>query len=288
LHVILQDAIYGELRRVAALQRSQLIMATHSEVIINAADPSEVCVLLGEPRILAGSQERRSLINALAVLSHEDVTLAMHTPGVLYVEDYTDLQILRAWARVLNHRALDLLTTRLFWKPVVYQPRPGAEGIPAKKHYDALALVQPDLPGLQLVDGDAHPDIAPTEITGQGFQRLRWRRYEIESYLLHPVALARFVDRTIGAGSPPIHEEDLQRHFRENYPPRFLQDPLGDYPFLSGTKARTELLPPALTAAGLPGFPYQRYFEIAEVMIPEEIHPEVREKLDAMLQAFRL
>jgi hypothetical protein len=286
LHVILQDAIYGELRRVAALQRSQLIMATHSEVIINAADPSEVCVLLGQPRMLANTSERRTLINALGVLSHEDVVLAMTAPGILYLEDYTDLQILRAWAKTLEHRALELLTTRLFWKPIVYQPRPGAEGIQAKKHYDALTLVEPDLPGLQLVDGDARREIDETEITGHGLQRLRWRRYEIESYLLHPEAISRFVDSIVG-GSPSIHEEDLRSHFEKNYPPPFIENPLGDYAFLTGTKARTELLPPALSAAGLPAFPYQRYFEIAEVMTPEEIHPEVREKLDAILKAFR-
>lgn len=286
LHVILQDAIYGELRRVAALQRSQLIMATHSEVIINAADPTEICLLLGQPRMLATTAERRSLINALAVLSHEDVALAMDAPGILYVEDYTDLQILRAWARALDHPALELLTTRLFWKPVVYQPREGAEGVAAKKHYDALILVEADLPGLQLLDGDARAEVGPTDITGHGLQRLRWRRYEIESYLFHPEALSRFVSRIVG-GAPSVHEADLRRHFEENYPPRFLQDPLGDYPFLVGTKARTELLPPALSAAGLPGFPYQRYFEIAEVMTAAEIHSEVREKLDAILRAFR-
>ncbi|HVL67061.1 MAG TPA: AAA family ATPase [Vicinamibacterales bacterium] len=287
LHVILQDAIYGELRRVAAGQRSQLIMATHSEVIINAADPGEVCVLLGAPRMLASTTERRTLITALAVLSHEDVVLAMDAPGILYVEDYTDLQILRAWAKVLRHPALELLTTRLFWRPVVYQPRQGAEGIPAKKHYDALALVEPDLPGLQLIDGDARGDIGATPITGVGLQRLRWRRYEIESYLLHPAALTRFVERAVGPAAAAPHTEDLRRHFEENYPPKFLQEPHGDYPFLSGTKARTDLLPPALTAAGLPGFPYQQYFEIAELMLPEEIHPEVVEKLDAIVQAFR-
>ena len=212
--------------------------------------------------------------------------LAMAAPGVLYLEDYTDLQILRAWAKTLNHRALEFLTTRLFWKPIVNQPRPGAEGVPAKKHYDALILVQPELPGLQLVDGDARQEIQSTEITGSGLQRQRWRRYEIESYLFHPEALSRFVGRMVG-GSPAVHEADLRRHFEENYPPRFLQEPLGDYPFLTGTKARTELLPPALSAAGLPAFPYQRYFEIAEVMQPEEIHPEVRDKLDAILRAFR-
>ena len=57
---------------------------------------------------------------------------------------------------------------------------------------------------------------------------------------------------------------------------RFCASPLGDHAFLNATKARTQLLPPALTAAGLPGLPYTRYHEIAAVMQPEEIHPEVR------------
>ena len=43
-----------------------------------------------------------------------------------------------------------------------------------------------------------------------------------------------------------------------------------------------------LNAAGLPGFPYTRYHEIAALMTPDEIHPEVREKLDGILKAFGL
>ena len=61
-----------------------------------------------------------------------------------------------------------------------------------------------------------------------------------------------------------------------------------DAQFLIGTKARTDLLPPALAAAGLPAIPYTRYSEIAAVMRPEEIHPEVIEKLDAIQRAFNL
>jgi hypothetical protein len=105
---------------------------------------------------------------------------------------------------------------------------------------------------------------------------------------VHPAALARFVEKTVGTSSAAPHIADLRKHFEDNYPPRFLQEPLGDYPFLAGTKARTELLPPALSAAGLPGLDYRRFFEIAEVMTPKEIHPEVREKLDAILEAFGL
>lgn len=288
LHVILQDAIYSELRAVAAQQRSQLVIATHSEVIINAVEPRELCVILGQPRMLATTEERARLIESLRVLSHADIMLALDAPGVLYLEDYPDLEVLRAWARVLDHPARGLLTTRLFWKRTVVETRPGASGVRARDHYEALRLVRDDLPALELVDGDARPEIQATAITGEGFQRLRWRRYEIESYLIHPEALARFVEQTVGSAAAAAHLADLRRHLEENFPPAVLRDPLGDHAFLNATKARTELLPPALTAAGLPGLPYTRYHEIAALMKPEEVHPEVVETLDAIMRAFRL
>ncbi len=287
LHVILQDAIYGELRDVATKKNSQLILATHSEVIINSVDPTELWVMVTRPRPL-GQGERARLISSLRVLTNTDIMLAAEAPGVLYLDGYTDLNILREWARILNHPVYTVLTANLFWKPAVAETRTGAAGVSARDHYDALKLVRDNLPGLQLIDGDAHEEIQSTPITGQGFQRLRWKRYEIESYLLHPVAIARYVEQQVGTEAARPHLEDLHKHFEENYPPAFLKDPFGDYPYLVSSKARTDLLPPALTAAGLPAVPYTRYHEIAAVMLPEEIHPEVKEKLDLIQKAFNL
>ena len=287
LHVILQDSIYGELRSVAARQGSQLIMATHSEVIINSVEPRELWVMLQTVRPLAEDNEKSRLVKSLKILSNTDIMIAMDAPGILYVEGHTDLEILRAWASVLDHPASDLLK-RVFWKPTVWELRHGADGIKAQDHYDALRLVRDDLPGLVLIDGDAHPDIQSTEITGHGLQRLRWKRYEIESYLLHPEALKRFVKEQVGVEAAEPHMEDLQTHFEDNYPPAFLKDPFTDTPYLRNTKARTDLLPPALDAAGIMSFPYTRFYEIARVMKPEEIHPEVIEKLDRIMEAFGL
>ncbi len=109
LHVILQDAIYGELRAVAAQLRSQLIIATHSEVIINGAEPRELCVLFDGPRMLATTEEQARVILSLKVLSQTDMMLALNAPGVLYLENYTDRDILREWARVLGHPAHESL-----------------------------------------------------------------------------------------------------------------------------------------------------------------------------------
>ena len=289
LHVILQDAIYHELRTVAARQRSQLIVATHSEVVINAVEPRELYVMLNEPRAIADNAERSRLISTLRVLSNTDVMQAMEVRGVLYVEDYTDIDILRTWAARLHHRAETLLTTELMWKPAVFQTRDSDVdnlGIRARDHFDALQLVRDALRGLELVDGDAHRGIQGSAITGAGLQRLRWRRYEIESYLVHQDALARFIESIVGDESASSHVDDMRAYMRREFPPGVIDDPLGDHPFLNGTKARTEILPPLLEAAGLYDLPYTRYHEIARVMLPEEIHPEVVEKLDAICRAF--
>ncbi|MDQ3255267.1 MAG: hypothetical protein M3R15_15440, partial [Acidobacteriota bacterium] len=67
-----------------------------------------------------------------------------------------------------------------------------------------------------------------------------------------------------------------------------LEDPLGDHLILEALKASERILPEILNKAGIPNFEKRRYYEIAAVMKPEEIHPEVREKLDAIQQAFGL
>ena len=286
LHMLLQDAIYHELRTVAAQQHSQLIVATHSEVIINAVEPRELCVTLHEPRMIADTQERSRLISSLRVLSNADVMQVLGVLGVLYVEDYTDINILRAWASTLGHRADGLLATELMWKPLVFQAQEGRPGISARDHFRALQLVREGLPGLELRDGDARPEIPDTDITGAGLQRLRWRRYEIESYLVHPDALARFVEALVGPDSAPPYVEDMLAYWRDEFPPAVARDPLAEHRFLNATKARTDILPPLLDAADLHGLPYTCYHEIAALMLPEEIHPEVVEKLDAICRAF--
>ncbi|HEV2856597.1 MAG TPA: AAA family ATPase [Thermoanaerobaculia bacterium] len=292
LHVILQDAIYSELRAYAAKSNSQLILATHSEVIINAVDPDELCAILGAtPTLLTDAVERKKLIRSLSVLSNTDVMLAQTAPGILYIEDYTDLEILRAWAKTLNHPALPLLTTKLFWHKSVSESRRGGKGISSRDHYETLQLVRPNLPGLEICDRDDNPNLPENQVLGQGLQRIRWRRYEIESYLIHPEGLAAFIRSKVGP--PPLSDEAvgaLLAWMRKELGDVFLENPFSPGrlvdAFLLSTKARTEILPALLDAAGLLGFSYTRYHEIAEAMNPEHIHPEVVEKLDAIVGAF--
>lgn len=282
LHWILQDAILGELRTVAARQQSQLIIATHSEEIINSADPDDLCVLFETPRLLGSTVERNQLLNALKLISNTDIMVSLKAKGILFTEDYTDLEILKALAVKLNHRFATVSPHEILWKKMA-----GSDFNKVRQFYEAISLVK-ELPALVLLDGDAREEIKSEPVTGIGLQRIRWNRYEIESYLLHPEALKRFVQHATGSAPNSPYVQDIQNHFQQTYPPKFIDDPFQDIPFLKNTKARTDLLPPALSAGGLVGFPYQRYHEIASIMLPEEIHPEVKEKLDAIVQALNL
>ena len=59
-----------------------------------------------KPKIIADTNEKNALITALTAVDNTDIMLANNAAGVLYVEGRTDIELLREWARVLNHPLL--------------------------------------------------------------------------------------------------------------------------------------------------------------------------------------
>ena len=116
-HVILQRQVYDLIRGVARERDGQVILATHSEVVLNATQPDRVLGFFGEvPRALAGVDERDRLREALKRVTTTDLLLGRDIGAVLYVEGETDEKILREWARILDHRA------RKFWRTTCCNP----------------------------------------------------------------------------------------------------------------------------------------------------------------------
>ena len=65
-HVILQKQVYDLIRKIAHEQDGQLIIATHSEVILNSTEPSQVIDFLGNnPRPIHRRPEHDQLCEAL-------------------------------------------------------------------------------------------------------------------------------------------------------------------------------------------------------------------------------
>ena len=289
LHLILQRTIYGELRAVAAARGSQLLIATHSEQVIDTVDPRELCLMYGAPRLVADSDEKAALIESLGALTPGDLLAANGAHGVLYVEDYTDADILRAFARALDDKvALRLLEAQLVCKRAKAEAPEGLGSLKPADHWAMLRMVNPDLPALELLDGDS-PNKAPESVGDPTtLQRLRWERCEIESYLLHPEPLRRFLQQQLGEGRP---EADLgiavlKKTLGEGFDPVATAHPDLLSAYLKNEAVSKKLLPAVMQAATLNRFPKNRFFEIALHYKPEEVHPEVRHKLAQLKRAF--
>jgi len=289
LHVFLQERIVEVLRDAATRSGSLLVAATHSEVILDSVDYDEICVLMEKPQRLVDDAGKATLKDALRVIDHEDLAKARLVPGVLYLEDYTDLAILREFARVLGHPAANVLGPAAYWRKVVASPGSKRPGISAQDHFDALRLARPGYPGFQLVDGDSKEE-GPRDKTYGTPPKRRWPRYEIESYLVQPESLERFVLRHADLAAGLGHVQRMRDKMAELLTSQFVADPMSTtvpaQAVLKGTKASTELLPPILEAGGLPAFPKKRFHELAAQMMPSEIHQDVRDVLDAICTAF--
>jgi predicted ATPase len=274
LHVILQRQIYDRLRQVAAKRQCQLIIATHSEVILDGTSPSRVISFLGDPHKLVRDDQRDQVREAMKRLTTLDLLLAEHGRRILYCEGESDFKILEAWAGVLNHAA------KKFFEEPFFHSNEGRNPREARNHLFALRAILPGAEGLLLLDGD-NRDLPEHEISGDGLTIHRWKRYEIENYLLVPEALRRFIADDEG----DLFASATLNFLREQLPPQTFITPLEDNATVIAVRASKDILPQAFSAAGR-NLEKEDYFLVAEKMRQEEIHPEVRAVLDAIASLF--
>ena len=171
LEILRQRQIYQILNELGRKQSSQIIAASHSEVILNeAADRDVVIAFLGKPHRIddrGGSQ----LLKSLRKIGFEQYYQAEQKGWVLYLEGPTNLAILQAFAEKLGHPASDILE-----RPFVYYV--GNEPGTAREHFYGLREAKADCVGFCLFD--------QVEYQLQHRPELReymWKRHEIENYL---------------------------------------------------------------------------------------------------------
>lgn len=269
LHVILQKKVYERLKSLAVEKSAQLIIATHSEVFVDATSPDQIMSFYGTPHILKSDTEQDQVREALKRVSSLDILLSEQSPGVLYVEGESDFNLLRAWAKALAHA-----TTEWFEKTPYWYNNHGRNPKESRAHFFAMRAIRPEIKGFLLLDGDdrALPD---REVSGEGLIVGRWKRYEIESYLCHPEALRRFMEFTAGS----LFASQGDDYLRNELPQGVLRNPLGEHDYLISAPLSKTVLPDYFKACDM-HFPKIEYFRIAEQMRQDEIHPDVRGMLD--------
>ena len=171
LEILRQRQIYQGLTELAREHNSQIIAASHSEVILNeAADRDIVIAFLGKPHRIDGRGSQ--VLKSLRTIGFEQYYQAEQQGWVLYLEGATDLAILREFAEKLSHDAVTVLE-RPYVHYVGNQPRK------AREHFYGLREAKPNFVGFCLLDQ------IPDELqTRPELIEYTWQRSEIENYVV--------------------------------------------------------------------------------------------------------
>ena len=209
LEILRQKQVYVLLRELADENASQVILATHSEVILNEAlDHNLTLLLAGRADDLAAKTDVR---NTLKHYGAEHYVRARQRGHVLYVEGSTDVAILRALAEKIGHAAAQVWDERAN-SYYVQDNFPDGEleaelarveggfGLDPRQHFFALRSMVPGLRGLALLDSDGRER---TDFDDGGLRISYWRRYECENYVVTPDTLRGFA-RDRDRDAPPL------------------------------------------------------------------------------------
>ncbi len=277
LEILRQRQIYQVLSDTAMTTRSQIIAASHSEVILNEAVRDVVIAFVGKPHRVGGRGSQ--VIKALKDIGFEDYLQAIETGWVLYLEGSTDLSILQALATAKSHPAATALA-RPFVRYVANQPRK------AQDHFHGIREAKEDLRGLAIYDRlEQQPPLDPY------LKQCSWARRELESYICQRATLVRYAESAGGVDSGALFGglwretmerciEDLERALRDLGKPS---------PWGPDLKVSEEFLDPLFRRfyreLHLPNpMDKSSFYALARYVAPDDIDADVCQMLDAIVE----
>ncbi len=180
LEILRQRLIFNLIQEIAEINNSQIVAASHSEVVLNeAANKGTVVAFTGSPHVM---NKKTQLIKSLTTIGFEHYYQAEQKGWVLYLEDATDLSILKEFAKKLNHPILPHLAD-----PFVYYV---STNLPqkARDHFFGILEAKTDLVGIAIFDRlDKELD------TGSKLLETQWNKREIENYLCNRETFMNYI-----------------------------------------------------------------------------------------------
>ena len=282
LEILRQRDVYNLLTEIASTSGSQIIAASHSEVVLQeAAERDVVLAFVGKPHRI-DTRSRHQVKKALESIRMADYYLAEQKGWMLYLEGSTDLAILRQLAERMEHPAKKYLHDAV---PVIYLGSNKPQE--ARDHFFGLCEAKSDLVGFALFD---HLD-KQLQNTAQLSERM-WTRREIENYLVTPESLRAYVQ--LGLRSGDLIDE-AERKNRIEVMEKCIEEitnalKLTNKPDPWGTeiKVTDDFLDPLFKLfygrLGIAQQTFKRdYHGLAEVLPLDEVSPEIATVLDSLV-----
>jgi len=276
LEVLRQKEVYQFLSKSAAQTGSQIIVATHSETVLDeAAQTGQVIAFVGKPHDLIKNAELKKALN---LIGYTDYVQAERFGRIVYMEGSTDLSMLKAFAELLDHPIRQLLD----WLFVKYLSNNRPDDTYA--HFFGLREAFPDLRGWALYD---HIEKRIGE--RPGITETMWERREFENYLKVPDVLYRWAEQLYNpdmALFQPV-KEAMRTAVEKTIAPMHLEDPAD--PWWYDEKMSDNILAPVFSRyykeLGLPvAMNKGDYYQLVSFMQPKEVDPEINNKLEALLE----
>jgi hypothetical protein len=280
LEILRQRQIYQLLTQVAEHNGSQIIAASHSEVLLEEAAARDIVIaFIGGPHRIddRGSQ----LLKSLKQIGFDQYYQAEQMGWVLYLEGATDLAILRALAKQVRHPAEEYLDAPFVYYVANQQSK-------AESHFFGLREAYPTLVGVAIFDRE---DGGVRIRDGSALVGLMWRRRELENYLTTENALLAYArhdqpDDLFGHAEAYRREQIMRECIRE------MEDALKKLrrpeAWSADIKATDDFLDPLFAMyferLGLTNLLRKTDYHVLAQWVPEDrIDPEVVEKLDAIV-----
>ncbi len=210
LHCSLQSGLVGDLREIARIFNKQVLIATHSSEIVKNAEPiSIIHVNGGDTRYLRFENQKIIVLSGLGTEYSPIINKIQKGKRILFTENASDIRLLKIWTAKLN----------LTWPENLTEWPHASKHTERKNLFIHLIDSIEEVKAISLSDRDSNLyENTNTNLTITGFgdfvqgnNELRfrtWRRWEIESYLICPTAIARV------AG---INGDDVATFLQENH-----------------------------------------------------------------------
>jgi len=199
LEILRQKQVYEILKEVASENGCQVVIATHSEVILDDAVDTNLTLLVGGTSVDMATQT--DMKTALRSIGIEHYYKAKVHPRIFYVEGSTDIEILKTLARKLGHEAEDVLSGKLncYYTQDVFSEdnldgrldRAAGSFGNYKQHFHTLRRFVDGFKGIAIFDGDGRKMQDSSE---ESLTVCYWKNYELENYFITPDVLISYVD----------------------------------------------------------------------------------------------
>ncbi len=281
LEVIRQREIFQQINKVAEETNSQIIIASHSEIVLNEASQSaKVIALIENQAIELNPDNKKHLLKSLTEIGWEKYFLARAKRHIIFLEGSTDREMLLTFANKLQHP----IESTLRLANIDYTD----DNVPntAVKRYEALKAIFPELKGIALFD-KIDKNIKDIKV----IKVVCWKKRELENYFAKPEVLLRHA-QLLHTKYPHLSSQKLAKAMTDaiaNFTvPAYLNDLKNDW--WNTAKLSDDWLdlifPEFYKQLGFPENMYKNnkrdYFELIKLLKPDEIDPEIKDKLDIL------